>query len=299
MDDDDDDFLLDLLTYTCPITGRKRCAAGEPLRWIMLSLFTDAVVQYGFLMSCISSLKTANCFRTHLPRKRPCSPPKPKPPCRDAQAVEDLDESCLQQLFVCPCIEICYIACQLDYIFKIFLTCDVRIYISIYTPTAHQDTKRKEVLALLHDVHQMSFVEPPWDELRHCLIYKHIPAKITQFTTCGKILAHSRQKASAFRERHGSALCVFKIGVTANPAQRFIQYLQKNFTSMWIIFMSDDLSLVHMLEASLIALFSDIRGCRNSPNTGGEGALNRSGHHEPPFFVYIVGGRADQRKNVG
>lgn len=100
MDDDDDDFLLDLLTYTCPITGRKRCAAGEPLRWIMLSLFTDAVVQSanGFLMSCISSLKTANCFRTHLPRKRPCSPPKPKPPCRDAQAVEDLDESRLQQL---------------------------------------------------------------------------------------------------------------------------------------------------------------------------------------------------------
>ena len=122
---------------------------------------------------------------------------------------------------------------------------------------------------------------------------------MNDFTTTGKILAHARQKVSSFRERHGDGLCVFKIGVTANPAQRWELYLKVNLTAMWIIFMHDDLSLVHMLEASLIALFCEIKGCRNKPNTGGEGALNRKCRPDPPYFIYVVGGRADQHKKVG
>ena len=164
---------------------------------------------------------------------------------------------------------------------------------------AHKDAKRTEVLALLRGMREVSFVNPPWDDLRRCLIFKRLPSNITPFTTCGKILAHSRQQVTAFREYLGINVCVFKVGVTANPAQRFEQYLGVNFTAMWVIFKSDDLSLVHMLEAGLIALFSDCSGCRNSPNTGGEGALNRRSHANPPFFVYVVGGRADQLKKVG
>ena len=163
---------------------------------------------------------------------------------------------------------------------------------------ANKENKRREVLEHLQHLGQMSFVQPPWEELHRCLIYKHIRANTSEFTTCGKILQHARQKVSSFRARHGDGLCVFKIGVTANPAKRWELYLKVNFTAMWIIFMNDDLSLVHMLEASLIALFCEISGCRNKPNTGGEGALNRHTAPDPPFFVYVVGGRADQHKRV-
>ena len=128
---------------------------------------------------------------------------------------------------------------------------------------ARKDAKRKEVLALLRGMREVSYVNPPWDDLRRCLIFKRVPNNITPFTTCGKILAHSRQQVTAFREYLGINVCVFKVGVTANPAQRFEQYLHLNFTAMWVIFKSGDLRLVQMLEASLIALFSDGNGCRN------------------------------------
>ena len=55
-----------------------------------------------------------------------------------------------------------------------------------------------------------------------------------------------------------------------------------------------------MLEASLIAKFQDEPGCKNQKNSGGEGALtNTSKPKKPPFFVYVVGGRADQPRWVG
>ena len=54
-----------------------------------------------------------------------------------------------------------------------------------------------------------------------------------------------------------------------------------------------------MLEAALISEFHHVRGCKNAPNTGGEGALNRKDSGGPPFYVYVVGGRADQAKWVG
>ena len=96
----------------------------------------------------------------------------------------------------------------------------------------------------------------------------------------------------------GISLCVFKIGVTANPARRYIAYLEKNFTSMWIIYMGDCVREIHMLEAALIHEFHSCSGCRNSPNTGGEGALNRK-DSLGPYYLYITGGRADQNKRVG
>ena len=114
-----------------------------------------------------------------------------------------------------------------------------------------------------------------------------------------KFLRTQGNRLLLFENTLASTFVCSKWGVTANPAQRFEQYLHLNFTAMWVIFKSGDLSLVHMLEASLIALFSDCNGCRNSPNTGGEGALNRRSHANPPFFVYVVGGRADQLKKVG
>lgn len=138
----------------------------------------------------------------------------------------------------------------------------------------------------------------PWETLRLNISKRIMKAQPKQ-PTCGKILAHCKRQITAFRESLGLQLCVFKIGVTASPAERFQSYLEKAFTSMWIIHMSDDLSLTHMLEAALISEFHTIRGCRNAPESGGEGGLNRKNHLGPPFYTYVTGGRADQPRNVG
>ena len=96
----------------------------------------------------------------------------------------------------------------------------------------------------------------------------------------------------------GIEVCVFKVGVTANPAQRFVSYRAKNFSAMWVVYTGDSAREAHMLEAALIQEFHVCSGCRNSPNSGGEGALNKEGA-VGPFFAYVTGGRADQNKRVG
>ena len=117
--------------------------------------------------------------------------------------------------------------------------------------------------------------------------------------TCGKILAHCKDQIRLFRKFLGGSLCIFKIGVTTDPGERFEDYLRKSFTNMWVIHTSDDLNLIHMLEAALVSEFHMLRGCRNAPDTGGEGGLNRKNHNGPPYFTYVTGGRADQLKRVG
>ena len=57
--------------------------------------------------------------------------------------------------------------------------------------------------------------------------------------------------------------------------------------SLWcgVLYISDDLGrLTHMLEAALISEFHTSTGCRNAPESGGEGGLNRKKHLGPPFF---------------
>ena len=68
---------------------------------------------------------------------------------------------------------------------------------------------------------------------------------------------------------------------------------------MWVIWMSDSLDLIHMLEASLILEFHKHVGCQNKEGTGGEGFLNSQDPPPPPFFLYVTGGRADQPRRVG
>lgn len=117
--------------------------------------------------------------------------------------------------------------------------------------------------------------------------------------TCGRILEHCKDKVDNFRENMNVRLCVFKIGVTADPITRFESYLKIGFQSMWIIFSSDSVDKVHMLEAALILRYHQQVGCRNKKGTGGEGALNRIPCVPPPYYVYITGGRADQHRAVG
>lgn len=140
---------------------------------------------------------------------------------------------------------------------------------------------------------------PDWQQLKPCCIHNRLPRSLGPTPTCGKILLHAKRQVSAFRESMGISLCIFKIGVTANPAERFMDYLLRNFSSMWVIFQGDDLGLIHMLEAALISEFQLATGCKNAPNSGGEGGLNRKRHLGPPYFVYVTGGRGDQAKWVG
>ena len=89
---------------------------------------------------------------------------------------------------------------------------------------------------------------------------------------------------------------MFKIGVTTDPLTRYHSYREKGFTSMWVIFSSDSLDMVHMLEAALVSEYHRHVGCRNQKGTGGEGALNRKQCVKPPFYVYVSGARADQAR---
>ena len=125
------------------------------------------------------------------------------------------------------------------------------------------------------------------------------PPRGRRVFTCGKILAHARGEITRFRESTGGVrLCVFKIGISANPILRFISYLEMGFTDMWVLTKSNSVELISMLEAACISHFSLHVGCRNQNNSGGEGSLNKE-YSEPPFFLYVTGGRADQFRRIG
>lgn len=117
--------------------------------------------------------------------------------------------------------------------------------------------------------------------------------------TSGKILSHAKEQVVNMQHHIGIGVCIYKIGVTSNPLLRFASYLDLGYSKMWLIHSSCDLGLTHMLEAALIALNEGTVGFRNKPSSGGEGALNRRKPARPPFFVYVVAGRADQSRWVG
>lgn len=117
--------------------------------------------------------------------------------------------------------------------------------------------------------------------------------------TCGKILGFCKGKVSSFREKIGIRICVFKLGVTADPITRYKFYTELGFTTMWLIASTDSVDLVHMLEAALISEYCMHVGCRNKKGTGGEGALNKKPCAPPPYYMYITGGRADNPKLKG
>ena len=94
----------------------------------------------------------------------------------------------------------------------------------------------------------------------------------------------------------GNGICVFKIGVSANPVMRYISYVEQGFTSMWVLEVSPSIGLIHMLEAALVSEYASHVGCRNKEGSGGEG---KAGQSKGPYFAYVTGGRADQPRRVG
>ena len=135
-----------------------------------------------------------------------------------------------------------------------------------------------------------------WDKVRPFGLVSHVVRQSTQKVTCGKLLAHCLEKVDSFRTRIGIRVCIFKIGVMHNPLIRYKSYLELKYTEMWLLATSPSVDLVHMLEAALVCQYSMHVGCRNKK---GEGFLNRTDAPAGPYFVYIVGGRADQNHWVG
>ena len=76
----------------------------------------------------------------------------------------------------------------------------------------------------------------------------------------------------------------FKIGITANPVQRWVFYERDGYQKMHLLYAADEPHSVAMMEAALIDIFSSEAGCANVA-TGGEGPpMTGAG----PSFVYIV-----------
>ena len=118
-------------------------------------------------------------------------------------------------------------------------------------------------------------------------------------TRSGKLLGHCVQKIMQLRRNLGGLpLCVYKIGITSDPNQRWRSYREQRFTSMLCVHATNNLSVVEHLEAALILTFSvDTQGSLRNINTGGEGMRLKGGEARfaPPYFVYCVGADASQR----
>ena len=137
-----------------------------------------------------------------------------------------------------------------------------------------------------------------WERLKPFGLLNRLMNLQPREPTSGRKLGHCLQQVTSFREVMGLSVCVFKIGVTSNPMVRYVDYLQKNFTAMWVIFVGTNVQEIHMLEAALVNVFHSCTGCRNAAGTGGEGALNKCSA-SPPYYAYVTGGRADQSCRVG
>lgn len=139
--------------------------------------------------------------------------------------------------------------------------------------------------------------ERSWEKLRpHGLVLKCVQS--SQAVTCGKILSRAKAEVTSMREAIGVRLCCFKIGITSNPPQRYASYIQRGFTRMSVLAISNSIDLISMLEAALISEFQQHVGCKNKWNSGGEGGLDKRSL-DPPFYAYVAGGRADQSRWVG
>ena len=151
----------------------------------------------------------------------------------------------------------------------------------------------------------LSTVESPdlgpeceWEKFKPLgLVKKWLPS--CEKHTCGKILLHAKTQIDGLRERMGVRITCFKVGVTSDPPKRFESYLESGYTCMHVIAESSSIDMIHMLEAALIGQYAQHIGCKNKPNSGGEGALNRHVVLPGPFYAYVVAGRADQPRWVG
>ena len=127
---------------------------------------------------------------------------------------------------------------------------------------------------------------------------------VSETLTASKILWHCVRAINALRDQCGGpGLCVFKIGLTANPTQRRQSYLKQNFKQFVIVHKvtrTDLLGMLEMLEAALIAEFHDHGRCCRNKQLGGESMRDKSfePRFPPPYFAYCAATNASQREPI-
>lgn len=119
----------------------------------------------------------------------------------------------------------------------------------------------------------------------------------------GRVFDHCVSAVHKIRRQTGGfRLCVYKLGITSSLSGRWPSYKESGFTSMTCLHTSMNLSSIEMLEAGLIAVFSmEPNGSLRNINKGGEGMRRKDGtpRFPPPYFMYVVAARADQRRLIG
>ena len=113
--------------------------------------------------------------------------------------------------------------------------------------------------------------------------------------TAGTILQRCCTKVEHFRNKMVRSLCVFKVGLTSDPVQRFGFYLEANYTCMSLLHVTANMAEAQMLEAAVIAATISEPGCRNE-RLGGDGPSKLTPYQL--YFVYVVGARADCLKAI-
>ena len=116
----------------------------------------------------------------------------------------------------------------------------------------------------------------------------------------GRALQHCRAAIKRLRIEHGGMeLVMFKVGITHDCSSRFGLYEEKGWDHMAILYQSDELGLIEMLEAAVISHHCHEKQCRNICK-GGEGLRHKTGNpkFEPPYFCYCVFARADRARWV-
>ena len=118
---------------------------------------------------------------------------------------------------------------------------------------------------------------------------------------CGEnLLHHCETVIKKLRMQTGGLqLVIFKIGITHECSRRFQLYKEKGWDRMVVMYQSDELGAIEMLEAALISQHCHLKQCRNVLR-GGEGMRDNmfQPKFEPPYFCYCVSARADRPRWV-
>lgn len=129
-----------------------------------------------------------------------------------------------------------------------------------------------------------------------CIVY--------MLPTCGLLAGRVLQHCSAVIRKlriqaGGFELVIFKIGITHECSRRFQFYREKGWDNMVVMYRSDELGAVEMLEAALISQHCHLKQCRNVLR-GGEGMRDNvfQPKFDPPYFCYCVSARADRPRWV-
>ena len=127
------------------------------------------------------------------------------------------------------------------------------------------------------------------------LIVNMLLPNTSQMRTEVNIFRHVENSLASIKAAHGFNLCVFKIGISSDPAERAIHYFENGFKRYYLIHISESASVIEHLEERLIAMSKDVLGCRNE-RPGGEGRMRS---RPPPYFLYIAAACAAQREPIG